>query len=52
MTSSMFARVTAIVLVTVFAAGCANTIRGVGRDTANAVEATQDAGRSVERAAY
>ncbi|MFB2551736.1 entericidin domain-containing protein [Ensifer soli] len=30
---------------------CGNTIRGVGRDTANAVDATQDAGRSVDRAA-
>ncbi|MFK0330188.1 MULTISPECIES: entericidin A/B family lipoprotein [unclassified Rhizobium] len=32
-------------------ASCANTIRGVGRDTANAVNATQDAGRSVNHAA-
>lgn len=30
---------------------CGNTIRGMGRDTANAVDATQDAGRSVENAA-
>src|SRR5215217_6379915 len=30
---------------------CGNTIRGMGHDTANAVDATQDAGRSVERAA-
>ncbi len=30
---------------------CGNTIRGAGRDTANAVDATQDAGRSVQRAA-
>jgi len=30
---------------------CGNTIRGIGRDTANAVNATQDAGRSVGRAA-
>jgi predicted small secreted protein len=30
---------------------CGNTIRGVGRDTANAVDATQDAGRSVDSAA-
>ncbi|GEO83393.1 MULTISPECIES: entericidin B signal peptide protein [Alphaproteobacteria] len=28
-------------------AGCGNTIRGVGRDLGNAVDATQDAGRSV-----
>jgi predicted small secreted protein len=30
---------------------CGNTIRGVGNDAANAVDATQDAGRSVDRAA-
>lgn len=30
---------------------CGNTIRGVGDDAANAVNATQDAGRSVDRAA-
>jgi len=30
---------------------CGNTIRGMGKDTANAVDATQDAGRSVEKAA-
>ncbi len=28
-------------------AGCGNTIRGIGRDVGNAVDATQDAGRSV-----
>lgn len=26
---------------------CGNTIRGIGRDMGNAVDATQDAGRSV-----
>lgn len=31
--------------------GCGNTIRGVGQDAANTVNATQDAGRRVERAA-
>ncbi|MDX3925267.1 MAG: entericidin [Shinella sp.] len=35
----------------VMLSACGNTIRGMGRDTANAVDATQDAGRSVERAA-
>lgn len=30
---------------------CGNTIRGVGKDAANTVNATQDAGRSVDRAA-
>ncbi|PYE86750.1 entericidin [Phyllobacterium leguminum] len=31
--------------------GCANTIRGVGQDTANAVNATQSAGQNVSQAA-
>jgi predicted small secreted protein len=34
--------VTALVLTS-----CGNTIRGVGRDTSNAVDATQDAARDV-----
>lgn len=41
----------ALALAALAASGCANTIRGIGHDTANAVEATQDAGRSVDRAA-
>ncbi|KFB09789.1 entericidin A/B family lipoprotein [Nitratireductor basaltis] len=32
-------------------AGCSNTIRGVGQDTANAVDATQNAGQNVAQAA-
>ncbi|HEY0124496.1 MAG TPA: entericidin [Rhizobium sp.] len=35
----------------VLLSSCGNTIRGMGRDTANTVNATQDAGRSVDRAA-
>lgn len=47
---------TSLVILTALAAtlalsSCGNTIRGVGRDTANAVDATQQAGRDVERAA-
>lgn len=45
-------RISALALAALMAAGCANTIRGIGQDTANAVDATQDAGRKVERAAY
>ncbi|MCX8999773.1 entericidin [Rhizobiaceae bacterium BDR2-2] len=30
---------------------CGNTIRGVGHDTSNAINATQDAGRNIDRAA-
>jgi predicted small secreted protein len=41
----------ALAVVALATAGCANTIRGIGHDTANAVDATPDAGRSVDRAA-
>lgn len=44
-------RLSALALAALMTAGCANTIRGMGQDTANAVEATQDAGRKVDRAA-
>jgi predicted small secreted protein len=37
----------ALGLSLVLLTGCGNTIRGVGRDLGNAVDATQDAGRSV-----
>lgn len=30
-------------------AGCANTIRGAGKDTANAVNATEQAGKTVAK---
>ncbi len=32
-------------------ASCGNTIRGMGQDTANTVDATQSAGKRVDRAA-
>jgi predicted small secreted protein len=42
----------AALVLTVFAlSSCGNTIRGVGQDAANTVNATQDAGRTVEGAA-
>ena len=44
-------RISAFALAALMMAGCANTIRGMGQDTANAVDATQDAGRKVDRAA-
>lgn len=50
MTSSAI-KLAALALVALAAAGCANTIRGVGQDTANAVDATQAAGHKVQRAA-
>ncbi len=48
---SSITRVAAIACVMLAAAGCANTIRGVGADAANAVDATQAAGNNVARAA-
>lgn len=41
-----------LVIGTSALAGCANTIRGVGRDAANTVDATQDAGRSVRHSVH
>jgi entericidin B len=40
-----------IVLSVVVLGGCANTIRGAGKDTANVVDATQNAGNNVGNAA-
>lgn len=47
MNSTLVSRIAMLLLVAGFAAGCANTIRGVGQDTANAVDATQSAGENV-----
>lgn len=41
----------AVVFAIVALAGCANTIRGLGADTANTVNATQSAGHRVARSA-
>lgn len=51
MTAKTIATIGIVLFSITTLASCGNTIRGVGRDTANAVDATQDAGRSVERAA-
>ncbi|MCJ8028170.1 MULTISPECIES: entericidin [Shinella] len=41
-----------IVLAALLAlSACGNTIRGMGRDTANAVDATQAAGQDIDNAA-
>ncbi|RUM25597.1 entericidin A/B family lipoprotein [Rhizobium vallis] len=45
------AKIAAAFMVLLALSSCGNTIRGVGKDTANAVNATQDAGRSVSHAA-
>jgi len=44
-------KATAIVAALLSVTACANTIRGMGRDTANAVDATQSAGQDIEQAA-
>ena len=49
MKRSHFATI-ALLAAALMAAGCANTIRGVGKDTANAVSATEQAGSDVARA--
>jgi entericidin B len=41
----------AAVTFTLTLSSCGNTIRGVGQDTANTVDATQSAGKRVDRAA-
>ncbi|WP_026793038.1 hypothetical protein [Pleomorphomonas oryzae] len=40
-----------VALLAVAFSGCANTIRGVGQDTANTVNATQAAGSKIGHAA-
>ncbi|MDF1601554.1 entericidin [Mesorhizobium sp. YIM 152430] len=49
--SKAISSIAIVFAVAVMASGCANTIRGVGADAANTVEATQSAGRNVSRAA-
>ncbi|WP_173932114.1 entericidin [Chelativorans sp. Marseille-P2723] len=51
MSTGFFVRILALIAVIGLAAGCANTIRGVGQDTANVVDATQSAGENVADAA-
>lgn len=50
----MIKTVTSLLAATFIAASlssCGNTIRGMGQDTANTVDATQNAGKRVDRAA-
>jgi entericidin B len=51
MNIGIFSRLLIVLALAGYAAGCANTIRGAGQDTANAVDATQSAGKKVDRAA-
>lgn len=48
---TMISRLTIVLAIAGLTVGCANTIRGVGQDTAQAVDATQQAGRTIERSA-
>ncbi|MGN6767763.1 MAG: entericidin [Rhizobiaceae bacterium] len=47
----VISRVLVVLALAGYAAGCANTIRGAGQDTANAVNAAQHAGKKIDRAA-
>jgi len=47
----VISRAMVVLAVAAYAAGCANTIRGAGQDTANAINATQHAGKKIDRAA-
>ena len=51
MKTGVISRVLVVLALAGYAAGCANTIRGAGQDTANAVNATQHAGQKIDRAA-
>jgi entericidin B len=51
MTAPTLSKIAAACAVLMVLGSCANTIRGVGKDTANAVNATQDAGHKVKKAA-
>ncbi|MCA1370051.1 entericidin [Bradyrhizobium sp. BRP14] len=51
MTTKFIATIGAVLVALATLTSCANTIRGVGQDTANAVNATEGAGRRVARAA-
>jgi entericidin B len=51
MTASLLARLAVLTVMAIASTGCANTIRGLGRDTANTVDAAQNAGENVAEAA-
>ncbi|MDO9418719.1 entericidin [Pararhizobium sp.] len=51
MNPKIFAKAVIVVAALAALSACGNTIRGVGRDAANTVNATQDAGRSVANSA-
>lgn len=50
MSASTLARISAACVALMLLASCANTIKGMGKDTANTVNATQSAGHTVKKA--
>ena len=50
MTSKTVTVIAALFVTAAALSSCGNTIRGVGADAANTVDATQSAGRNVDRA--
>lgn len=51
MTAKTVTVIAALFAMMVSLSSCGNTIRGMGQDTANTVNATQSAGKKVDRAA-
>ncbi|BCH54588.1 entericidin [Agrobacterium vitis] len=51
MNTKKLAAVAALFVAAAALSSCGNTIRGMGKDTANTVNATQSAGNSVAKAA-
>jgi entericidin B len=51
MMNGSFGRAIVLVVALLALQSCANTIRGIGKDTANTVNATQSAGHKVAHAA-
>lgn len=51
MHSKKIITIASIVLISAALSSCGNTIRGIGKDAANTVDATQSAGNSVAKAA-
>ncbi|MCA1440655.1 entericidin [Ensifer sp. IC4062] len=51
MTTKALAMIGAVLVALTTLSSCANTIRGMGQDTANTVNATQGAGQRVAKAA-
>jgi entericidin B len=51
MTARNVTRISIVLAALLALSACGNTIRGMGQDTANAVDATQDAGNNVANAA-